>query len=297
MSEFRAGGTDLSERRRSGISRGPVRDVGARPELRRITATADGGWEIGAATPMAVLAADEAIRSGYPGLALSAGALATPQIRRIGTIGGNLLQHNRCWYYRNPHTPCLKSGGDTCPARAGNHRFHVAFDLGPCVAPHPSTLGAALLAYAAEVVTDRRVLPVAEVFGDGSDGSRDHRLADGELLTAVRLPPAVAGERAAYHRAISRTYAEWPLVEAVARLVVLDGTVAAAGVAVGGVAPIPLRLPAVEAALLGNPPTGALFEAAARRAADGARPLPMTGYKVPLLVGTVLEVLERAGRA
>jgi xanthine dehydrogenase YagS FAD-binding subunit len=135
------------------------------------------------------------------------------------------------------------------------------------------------------------------VFGDGSDGSRDHQLADGELLTAVRLPAAAPGERAAYHRAISRTHAEWPLVEAVARLVISDGTVEAAGVAVGGVAPVPLRLPAVEAALLGNPPTGAVFEAAAQRAGDGARPLPMTGYKVPLLIGTVREVLERAGRA
>ena len=294
MTELRAGGTDLSERRRSGVSTGPIADIGYLPELLRVDRAADGTTRIGALVPMATVASDPDLRAGYPGLAAAAGGLATPQIRRVGTIGGNLLQRNRCWYYRNPGTSCLKKGGSDCPARAGNHRYHVLFDLGPCVAPHPSTLGAALLAYGAGVETDRRRLTVGEVFGDGSDGTRDHRLEPGELLTAVTLPPPVPGERAAYFRAISRTYAEWPLVEAVVRLTVHDGLVTSAAIAVGGVAPVPLRLPAAEAALRGQPPTAEAFAAAGTAATEGANPLPQTGFKLALLAGTVAETLQRA---
>jgi xanthine dehydrogenase YagS FAD-binding subunit len=298
MTEFRAGGTDLMERRRSGVSRGPVQDLGRRPELSTVEWRGDGGATVGALVTIAELAADPRVAAGYPGLAAAAGGLATPQIRRVGTVGGNLLQRSRCWYFRHPATSCLKKGGTDCPARSGNHRYGVLFDLGPCVAPHPSTLGAALLAYAASVDTDRRSgLPVADVFGDGADGTRDHRLGTGELLTRVSLPPPVPGERAAYFRAISRAYAEWPLAEAVVRLGIADGgAVAWAAVAVGGVAPVPLRLPSVEAALAGQPATPAAFSAAAAIAVEGANPLPLTGYKAPLLAGTVTEALERALR-
>ena len=220
MSEVRAGGTDLGERRRSGVSRGPVVDLGRRPELSAVDwSGTDGGATIGALVTIAELAADARIGAGYPGLAAAAEALATPQIRRVATVGGNLLQRNRCWYFRHPATSCLKKGGTDCPARSGNHRYGVLFDLGPCVAPHPSTLGTALLAYGAMVATDRRAaLSVAEVFGDGSDGTHDHLLDADELLTRVTLPPPVPGEHAAYFRATSRAYAEWPLVEAVVRL-------------------------------------------------------------------------------
>jgi xanthine dehydrogenase YagS FAD-binding subunit len=312
--ELRAGGTDLTERRRSGVSSGPVVDIERHPDLYRVDWRADGGVTIGALTTIARLAEDPRLGAAYPGLAAAAGGLATPQIRRVGTLGGNLLQRTRCWYYRHPSTSCLKKGGTECPARTGNHLYGVLFDLGPCVAPHPSTLGAALLAYDAVVSTDaREAVAVADVFGDGSDGTRDHRLAPGELLTAVRLPAPAAGERAAYFRAISRTYAEWPLAEAVCRLVMArgpdggdagdagdaegdgpGGVVTFAAVAVGGVAPVPLRLPAVEQALLGQPLTPATVAAASALAADGADPLPMTGYKAALLVGTVAETLERA---
>lgn len=177
--EFRAGGTDLSERRRSGVSRGPVVDIGRRPELSGIAANAAGGLDLGALTPIADVAADPSVRAGYPG-----------------------------WRCRRARSPRRRS--------------------------------------------------------------------------------------AAYHRAITCAHAEWPLVEAVARLVVVDGEIAVAGVAVGGVAPVPLRLAAVEAELIGRPPTARVLAAAAERAADGARPLSTTRYKVPLLVGTVAEVLERA---
>src|SRR4029453_13603532 len=192
----------------------------------------------------AMLAADSRLAQSYPGLAQAAAALATPQIRSTGTLGGNLLQRNRCWYYRHPDIACLKKEGANCPARTGNHLVHVCFDLGPCVAPHPSTLGMALLAYEAEVeVAGATTRSVAEIYGDGSDGRRDHQLGEHEILTAVRMPRPLDGERAAYFRATSRAQAEWPLAEALARLAVSGGRITFARVTVGGGAPGPLRVP------------------------------------------------------
>ena len=295
IAEQRAGGTDLAERRRSGVSGGAIVDIGARTELCRIDWRDDGGATIGALVPIERIATDARIAAGYPGLSAAAGGLATPQIRRIGTVGGNLLQRNRCWYYRHPATSCLKKGGTDCPARAGNHRYGVLFDLGPCVAAHPSTLGAALLAYDTTVDTDRRAgLTMVNLFGHGTDGTRDHQLSPGELLTAVMLPPPINGERAAYFRATSRTHAEWPLAEAVARIVVADGLVTLAAIAVGGVAPVPLRLPRVEAALSGRPAAASTIAAACKLAGEGANPLPMTAYKAALLIGCITEALDQA---
>ena len=215
VAEFRAGGTDLSERRRSGVARGAVQDIasiapaGVNPEP-------GGGLRIGALTTVAALAADPAILRDYPGLAAAARGLATPQIRRVATLGGAIAQRNRCWYFRNPDIGCLKKGGEGCPAREGHALYAVAFDTAPCVAPHPSTLAAALIAYDARLDTDRRRdLPIGEALGDGRATIGETALAAGEMIGAVVLPPPVVGERAAYKRAIGRAHAEWPLVELV----------------------------------------------------------------------------------
>src|SRR5439155_12137809 len=128
----------------------------------------DGSLRIGAFTTIAAIAADARIAAAYPGMAASAQGLATPQIRHLATLGGNLAQRSRCWYFRNPHIACLKKGGSDCPSRGGNHLYGVAFDLGPCVAPHPSPMATALLASDASVVTDQRTLTIAKLSGDGS---------------------------------------------------------------------------------------------------------------------------------
>jgi len=292
--EFRAAGTDLSERRRSGVSTGPLIDIAAQPDMMSLLWGADGTLRIGASTTIAAIAGDGRIAAAYPGLAASAQGLATPQTRHLATLGGNLAQRSRCWYYRNPQIACLKKGGSDCPARTGNHLYSVAFDLGPCVAPHPSTLGAALLAYDAIVVTDQRgCLTIADLFGDGSDGSADNALQRGELIKGVELPAALPGERALYKRAISRTHAEWPLVEICARAVIKDGAFQFVRLAAGGIAPVPLRLAAAEAALQGKPANIATIAVAAERASAGAKPLPMTGYKLHLMKGVVQDLLER----
>jgi xanthine dehydrogenase YagS FAD-binding subunit len=293
--EFRAGGTDVQERLRSGVSRGPIIDLRELAGLDVVQWGQKGAATIGALVPIAVLAADGRVRRSYPGLTAAAGRLATPQIREVGTVGGNLLQRNRCWYYRHPATSCFKKGGDSCPARPGNHLHGVCFDLGPCVAPHPSTLGMALVAYEG-VVNCHGGAPrsVAALFGDGSDPRNDHQLAPGELVTSISLPHPRPGERAAYFRVMSRADAEWPLVEVVARLAPAGGVIDFARVAVGGVAPVPLRLPQVEELLVGQRATGQTLRRAAAASTRHADPLPMTGYKVELLAGAVLTTLERA---
>jgi xanthine dehydrogenase YagS FAD-binding subunit len=296
--ELRAGGTDVTARCQAGLSPGPFVDLLGVPELRGIEWRADGSARIGALTTVAELAADDRLRAAYPSLAATAAGLATPQVRAAATLGGNLLQRNRCWYFRNPRFTCFQRGGSSCPARDGLHLYSVVIDQGPCVAPHASSLAMALLAHddATVEVHGREPLPVSALY-DAADATRDHTLDPAEVLLAVSLPPPTPGEGAAYHRAIGRAEAEWPLVEAVARLVVgPDDAVELAAVAVGGVARTPLRLPEVEAALRGAAVTPATLKAAADLAAARCSPLPQTRYKVGLLAGTVLEVLERAHR-
>jgi xanthine dehydrogenase YagS FAD-binding subunit len=292
-SEFRAAGTDLSERRRSGVSRGALIDIASASDT-GIAWGADGAATIGAFTTIAAIANDTRIIEAYPGIAAAALGVATPQIRHLATVGGNLAQRSRCWYFRNPHIDCLKKGGSDCPARSGNHLYGVAFDLGPCVAPHPSTMAAALLAYDATIVTDRRSgLSIADLLGDGSNGRADHLLQPGEMIKSIALKTPLRGERAAYKRAISRSYAEWPLVEVCARAVVADGVFQFVRLAAGGIAPVPLRLSASEAALQGKPATPATIAHAARQGTAGSRPLAMTGYKLDLLSGVARDLLEQ----
>lgn len=292
--EFRAAGTDLSERRRSGVSTGPLIDIAAAPDTIGMHWGADGALRIGAFTTIASIAADPLVAASYPGIAASAQGLATPQIRHLATLGGNLAQRSRCWYYRNPQIACLRKGGSDCPARSGNHLYHVAFDLSPCVAPHPSTMAAALLAYDARVTTDRRgELTIGALLGDGSNGAADNALQPGEMIKGIELPAPLQGEHALYKRAISRTHAEWPLVEVCARAVFKDGAFQFVRLAAGGVAPVPLRLAAAEAAVQGKQASAATIADAARQATSGAKPLPMTGYKLDLLEGVVQDLLER----
>jgi len=305
--ELRAGGTDVTARQRIGRVGLPLVDLSKVPGLRGIQWRPDGSARVAAMTMVAEIVADRRLRAAYPALTATAAALATPQLRAAGTIGGNLLQRNRCWYFRNPRFSCFQTGGTGCPARDGLHLYSAVVDLGPCVVPHPSSLAMALLAYEGTRVEvhGRGAIPVAELYGDGADPSRDHLLARGEVLLAIELPAPTPGEGAAYHRAIGRAEAEWPLVEAVARLV-LDHPVGLAGagasemiirsaaVAVGGVARTPLRLTEVEDALVGRPASESNLLAAAELATLRCTPLPQTTHKVALLRDTVVEVLERA---
>ncbi len=288
----RAGGTDLQERLRTANATPHILDLTGIDGYASVDRD-DDGTRIGAGTTIATVARE--LSDDYPALAATAGALATPQIRAVATIGGNLAQRTRCWYFRHPHTACLKSGGDSCPARGGRHLYGVVFDTSACVHPHPSSIAMALLIHDAEVaLAGGQSRSVAEVLGDGVDPTRDNRLGDGELLTAVLLPAPWPDERAAYHRSISRFEAEWPLAEAVCRVRLDDGgRVADCGIGLGGVATVPLRMRAAEDLLRGSTLDDDTIASASAACTQRAEPLPETGYKVPLIEATVREVLER----
>ncbi len=292
--EIRAGGTDYQARLRYGITQGDVVDISRLPDLDQVSVSGQ-GVQIGALVKIAAVADHQDLRTQYPGFSMAAGALATPQIRAAGTLGGSLLQRTRCWYYRHPDVSCHKKGGDSCPGREGNHKFGVVFDISPCSFPHPSTLGMVLMAYDAEVeIHGQGRRSVADLFGDGKDPAIDHTLKEGEVLSHVHLPAPTANEKASYFRSISRARAEWPLVEVIARYQVEGGKISQAWVAIGGVAHVPLRLPEVEAYLKGKEESEWVFSEAGKVASKGASPLPQTEYKVALVERTVFETLRRA---
>lgn len=294
---YRAGGTDLQDRRAHlavhGQPLAPLVDLRDVSGLDTVACDHQSAW-IGSLTTLATIAEHPVLRERWPGIAEACGALANPQIRAVASLAGNLMQGPRCWYYRHPDYTCLRKGGSTCLAREGDHLWHVCFDDSPCAAPHPSTAALALLAYEAEVefllpgVVEPQRVPIEQVLE--LDG-----LPEGGLLTAVRLGPAIASERTAYVRASNRAYAEWALVEVSVRLVLsASGEITFVRVTAGAVAPTPLRLHEVEAALLGIVPDVDKLSAVSKLARNHAKPLPMTGYKLDLLEGSVLEALERA---
>lgn len=289
--EFRAGGTDVEARRRIGLTHPVTIDLRNVPGLAGIEQRPD-ATVIGSMTRLAVLI-DE-LASTYPAISLTTAGLASPEIRAVGTVGGNLLQQTRCWYFRTGEVDCLKTGSDGCPARVGRHHFGNIFDTSTCVAPHPSSLAAAFLLYDATVVIhpDAR-RPLAALY-DPIDATAEHTLSPHEVLVSVVLPPPVKHESGSYRRATARTHAEWPLVEVACRLVIRDGRIVLARVAAGGVAPVPLRLSAVEHRLLGANAEPETLAEAARLAAHGSRPAPQAKYKVELLQGVVHQVLEDA---
>jgi xanthine dehydrogenase YagS FAD-binding subunit len=292
---LRAGGTDLMDRRHIGVHRGSLIDLCRVEDLGEIEITRKKTLKVGASVRLSTLANHPDVVAGYAGLAAAVSGLATPQIRNRATVGGALLQDVRCWYYRSPDFHCLRKGGATCFAREGDHLFHSCFDLGPCVAVHPSTLAVALMAYEAEVTVEGEddPWPIAQLIGDGTDPTKTHMLKPKQLFTGFELAEPEAEEGAAWFRAMHRARAEWPLAEVVARIQLdEDGLIAAAWVAAGGVAPIPLRLTAVEEALVGMGRDG--LGVAAARAAEGAKPLRDTAYKVDVLVAATLQTLELA---
>jgi len=266
-----------------------LRDVEA---LRGIRSVA-GGLSIGGMVTLSELARSP-LAAPWRGLTATAAAVGNPAIRTVGTVGGNLLQSPRCWYFRDPHSHCLKKGGPLCHARVGDHSRHACIDLGSCLAPHPSSLGVALLAYDASVtLAHGGTWPVERFFGDGTDPRRQNAAPTGALLVSVELPGA--GEHATAHlRCTARVAGDWPDVEVVVVLSHRGGRVRQARVAAGGVATIPLRLRAVEDALVGRVPTEAVLADAAGSAARHASSPPDAAWKLRLLRGAVLVALEQA---
>jgi len=302
---FRAGGIDLIDRMKEGLDTPDelieLQAVGGEhgARMRGIAATDEGGWRIGALVTLGQLATFADLPSAYGALAAAAGNAATPSIRNGATVGGNLLQRPRCWYFRHSDLLCLKKGGYECLAVSGDNRFNAILGGGPSFIVHPSSLGSALVALDASVTVASakglRTVPVQELFAlPAVDPTKEHTLAPGEVLVSVDLPPPLAGQRSAYHFAKEKQSHDWPLAEASVRCTVEGGLMREVRVGLGHVAPVPWRSKEAEDALEGVAPSTAAFERAAGAALSVAKPLEGNAYKVPLTQGVLRYALHFA---
>jgi len=295
-SVLKAGGIDVLDHLKEHLSEPPrLVDLRSVPNLDQVRSEPDGTLRIGTLVTLARVAADPAVLAGHPALAQACGEAASPQIRNVATIGGNVLQRPRCWYYRLESYRCLKKGGAVCFAVGGENRYHVIFGGGPSYAPHPSNAAVALCAYGASFVLegDRgpRTVAAAEFFTPPSqDAQRENVLQPGEVLTEIRVPPAPQA-RALFDAVREKQAFDWPLVSLAAVLGLEGGTVKSARLVLGAVAPIPWRSARAEQALVGQVLDERAAEQAARAAVIGAAPLSDNGYKVTLVQALVKRTL------
>ncbi len=283
-----AGGTDLLTLMKGEII-APDRlvDIKRLNDLTNEIEVTEHGLEIGALATLAEIETNPFVTSLAPALAQAAGLAATPQLRHMATLGGNLLQRPRCWYFRNAQIPCWLKGGDDCPAREGENALHAIFVESPCVAVHPSDLATALTALDAEIVvrgpSEERVVPIGSLFAPPDAGRRtETTLGPDELIVSVRIPTEPDGAQSAYLKAMDRKVWAFALVSAAASLAVQGGTINHARVVLGGVANVPHRAIEAEQALVGAKPTDEVFARAADAALTGAQSLARNGYKIPL---------------
>jgi len=251
---------------------------------------------IGGQVTLDALANHELIRRNYAALAEAAGTVATPQIRNVGTLAGNICQRPWCWYYRNGFK-CLKNGGNTCYSVTGENEFHAIFGGGPSYIVHPSDTAPALVALDAtfRIVgpAGERNVPAGEFFTlPAADASRENVLKDGEMLASITLPSARKNVRSTYHKVLDREAWTHAVVSAAILLEMEKDTCRSARVVLGGVAPIPWRLPEVEKLLVGQRVTPDMAAKAGEAAVSGARPLAKNGYKVPLTRAVVARTLS-----
>jgi xanthine dehydrogenase YagS FAD-binding subunit len=274
-----------------------VVDLSAVDELRGIRATAD-GVEIGAMTTLTEIVTHPLLNEKYGLLPHAAELVASPQIRNQGTIGGNVSQDTRCWYYRGGW-PCYRAGGNICFADTpvGRNREHAILHADRCVAVNPSDTAPALIALDAKFVIrtgkGERVVDAEDYFiGPDIDITRLHILEPGDLLTAIRIPGTWAGAEFYFEKIRDRNVWDFPLMNVASAMTVSGGRIERIRVAVNGAAARPLRLSTVEKAVSGKPRNGATGQMAGELAVSGAVPLQFNAYKVPLMRNLVMRAIR-----
>jgi xanthine dehydrogenase YagS FAD-binding subunit len=297
-----AGGQDLLTSMKEGIVRPPtVVNLKGVPGLDKIEDLGPKGLRIGALVTIVDLAENKAVRAAYPGLAEAAKAIASPQIRNIGTVGGNLCQRPRCWYFRLEHVVCLKKGGDTCYSASGENKYNSIFGEGPSYIVHPSDLAPMLVALGGVATLygakGERTVPLDKFFtmpGQG-DIRRENVLAADEILTRIEVPASAVAKRSAYLKFRERPSLDFAMSSVAAALDLGgDGKVREARLVLGAVAPIPWRVTKAEESLKGQAANDAAFAKAADLALEGAAPLSQNEYKIPLTKTLVRRALAQA---
>ena len=244
-----------------------------------------GAWTIGALVTIAQIENHPEIRAVFPGLRQAAAEVGSPQIRNVATVGGNLAQHSRCWYYRHRDTVCLKKGGDLCYARHGENRYHTLFTGNTCVSPVVSNLAIALTALDARVIVLREGketrMTVPELYQKAWDNPTAHNsLNPGDLIVRVEIP--VGRTRSAFLQVSDKHAFDWALVSCAAAARVHGGKLSRARVALGCISPLPHQSAAANDFLEGKPLDEPTVAQAADLVLQGAQPLACNGYKVPL---------------
>jgi len=296
-----AGGQDLLARLKDYIDQ-PDRVVNVKNALdATITQTPEGGLKIGAAVKIVDLAEHAQVAKLYPAFVEAARDVGTPQIRNQGTVGGNINQRPRCWYYRNEEFVCFKKGGDTCFAPAGENQFHAIFGNGPSHIVHPSSLAVPAVAYGAKFrivgANGERTVDSAEYFTMPTmqNVRYENVLAPDELLTHVILPPPGNVKHGHYEVRFKASH-DWPIAFATVILAMNGNRVGSARVVMGAVAPVPWRAQAAEQALAGKTIDEQTATQAAEAALTGARPMSQNGYKVQVAKTAVKRaILQAAG--
>jgi xanthine dehydrogenase YagS FAD-binding subunit len=293
-----AGGTDLIPQMKTGVAE-PERLVNLKgiPGLDR-TEISPEGLRLGALVPLAEIAAHPGILESHAALAQGASAAASPQIRNAGTLGGNLCQRPRCWYFRSQDFHCRKKGGSECFALEGENKYHAIFGGDDCRIVHPSDTAPALVAYGAEATLrsprgERRV-PLEDFFVLPSVDVRwENILENDEILVSVFAPSPPSGTRASYTKIRERASFDFALASVAAVLTFEGATCSRARIVLGGVAPIPWRCQAAESVLMGHALDDALIAQAATAALEGAAPLSKNRYKLAMVKGVLRRSLTR----
>lgn len=281
-----AGGTDLLTLMKAGITQ-PQQLISIRRarSLRYLRFDDDGTLRLGALATLANLEHDPQVAERLPILRDAVRDAATPQLRAMATVAGNLLQNVRCWYYRGEYQ-CWLKGGENCFARGGENKYHAIYDLSPCVATHPSDLAPALVALDAQVRIEgnnARVVPVAEFLAPPTPERRsDHTLGPGEVISEITIPPQPAGSHGVYLKTMDRHAWSFALSSAAAQATVTDGRFSQVRLVLGGVANVPWRARDAEAALTGTEATPEAIAHAVENLGATATPLAHNGYKVAL---------------
>jgi xanthine dehydrogenase YagS FAD-binding subunit len=239
----------------------------------------EGGMlKIGALTKLFTIQESSVVQSKYPALADAAHLVGTPQLRHMGTIAGNLAQAVRCWYYRAEHVgyDCLRKGGPLCYMVPGNSTRHAAiFGSAGCFAGCPSDCAPVLVALGATVVTNKRSLPIAEMYGGLAN-----TLANNEIITEIQVPTPAAGTKQVYKKWAWRKAIDFPEVGVAALLTISGGNVTDAKIVLSGISPIPYRSTAAENAIKGGALNDARATAAGAAAVTGATPLANNKWKL-----------------
>src|SRR5580700_7536231 len=292
-----AGGLDSFDWFKDRIKRPEVViDLSQVKELRGVRQAGD-GLEIGAMTTLTEVVRHPMIREKFGILPNAAEAAASPQIRNQGTIGGNVSQDARCWYYRGGW-PCYRAGGNICYADTpeGRNREHAILHADRCVAVNPSDTAPALIALDAKFVVrtakGERVVDAEDYFiGPEIDITRLHILQPGDLLTAIRIPSAWARAQFYFEKIRDRNVWDFPLLNVASAMILSGGTIERVRIAVNGAAARPLRLRAVEDVVRGQPRNATTGEMAGKLSVRGAIPLQFNAYKIPLMRNLVKRAL------